>query len=222
MNGSPILYVSPSSDGHMGVSAPDNRKKYFAKIGVNEKGVVDIVVSHTENIKIADKSDAGKFFEGYDAVITKDKDIILGLTVADCIPIALFDPVIGVRALVHAGWRGLDNGIIGKTVKLMSEKFSVKSGNLEVYIGPHICQKHYEIKADVSDKFAGFPQAVKHSRGKSFLDLGLVAKIQLKKMGVKEANINNDPICNFENKNLFSYRRGDIKSRNLYLFTGKY
>lgn len=197
----------------MGILGVANRKKYFKKIGVNPKDVCDIAVSHTDKIKVAGSKDRGKFFEGYDAIKTKEKGLIVGLTTADCLPIAVFDPTEESVALIHAGWRGLKNGIIRKTIAKFKDR-----QNLEVFIGPHICQKHYEVKSDVSDVFKKYPEALLRKDDKTFLDLGLIAKKQITDMGVKESNIKSDPICNFENKNLFSYRRGDIKNRNLYLF----
>lgn len=213
----PILYISSAKDGHMGVSAPQNRAKYFAKIGINPKNLVDIVVAHSDHVMIATKKDTGKFFEGYDAVITRDNNILLALTVADCLPIGIYDPKTQIRALVHAGWRGLENGIIQKTI----QKIGGNAEELMVYIGPHICQKHYEIKTDVSVKFGKYKKSVKHIKGKIFLDLGDVAYTQLIKLGVKERHIFLDNNCNFESPDLFSFRRGDSKYRNLYLLTNK-
>lgn len=214
---SPVLFISTVSDGHMGVSAPENRKKYFSKIGIDSKKIVDIVVTHGNKIKIASKKDGGKYFEGFDGVVTNEKDLVIGLTVADCMPIAVFDPIKNSIGLIHAGWRGLESGIIGKTIESMSREFKVQNSKLIVFIGAHICQKHYEVHVDVSGKFKSFKGAsFKDSR--TFLDLGLIAKQQLIKAGIKEKNITMDNRCTFEDKELFSYRRGDIKNRNLYLF----
>lgn len=185
---SPILYMSSSKDGHMGVSAPKNRKKYFAKIGLDPKRLVDIVVTHGNKVKAVTEKDGGKYFEGYDAVITKEKGLTLGLTAADCMPIAFFNPLTNSIGLAHCGWRGLENGIIKNTVKKMGKE-SV------VFIGPHICAKHYRI------------------------DLASIALTQLIDAGVSEKNITIDETCTLENKNLFSYRRNQTKDRNLYLLT---
>ncbi len=215
MQKTPILYISAKSDGHLGVSALGNRKKYFKKLGINEKQIVDIVVAHGDQILTATGKDGEKFFEGFDAVVTKNRNITLGMTVADCLPIAIFDPVKNYIALVHAGWKSLEKNVIGKTI----EKLSTENSKLEVYIGPHICQKHYEVKSDVSDKFAKYRKAVLKAGTRQFLDLGKVAETQLIQSGVKKKNINADPRCTFEDGALFSFRRGDFHDRNLYLLT---
>lgn len=209
-----MLLNSSASDGHMGVSSPENRKKFYKKIGINEKNVADIIVSHSDKIKIASKKDGGKYFDGYDAIITDDNSLVLALTVADCMPISVFDPVQNKVALVHCGWKNLVKGLIAKVVK----KMSGDPTNFIVYIGPHICQKHYEIRSDVSAKFKGY-DAIKKDGKKEFLDIGEVARKQFLKAGIDNGNMKVDNKCTFENKNFFSYRRGDLKSRNLYLLT---
>lgn len=202
----------------MGVLGAKNREKWFAGIGIDPAKVVDIIVSHQDKIMIAKKSDAGKFFEGYDAVITKDKDIALGLTVADCLPVVVFNPANNSIALVHCGWRNLENGLIKKSINILVKGKS-ENRKLIAYIGPHICQKHYEIKTDVYLKFTKYKKAIKKTGKKIFLDLGEIAKAQLIEVGVKEKNITIDGICTFESNDLFSFRRGDLKNRNLYLLT---
>jgi copper oxidase (laccase) domain-containing protein len=194
MKSAPVIFISSVKDGHMGVSAPKNRKKYFAKIGINPAKVVDVVVTHGNKIKEVSEKDGGKFFEGFDGIITKDTNLFLGLTCADCMPIAVFDPGGNSIGLLHCGWRGLENGVIGKTIRTMKNKWKIENGKLQIYIGPHICRKHYR------------------------MDISSIAKKQLLDSGVREKNITVDPRCTFEDKELFSYRRDRTKNRNLYLF----
>lgn len=183
----PILFISTVSDGHMGVSAPVNRKKYFAKIGANPEKTVDAIPVHGNKIKIVTEKDGGKNFPGFDGIITKSKELILGLTCADCMPIAFFNPVEDRVGLAHCGWRGLENGIIKNMAVNMGKKSLV-------FIGPHVCKDHYRI------------------------NLASLAKRQLIDSGIDAKNIQIDSRCTFEDKELFSYRRGDTKNRNLYLY----
>lgn len=178
---------------------------------------------HGNNVVFVTKKDIGKTIRECDGLITNSSDVTLRIRVADCLPIFLSDIASNSIGVVHAGWRGLDNKIIEKAVLLMSKKLKAKSQSLHVYIGPHICQKHYEIKSDVSDKFKQYPKAltvkdtVLHGR-RTFLDLAMVAKEQLMTLGIKKENINIDPKCTYENRELKSFRRGDKKGRSVYLF----
>lgn len=188
-----FLLHSTRKDGHMGVSAPENRKAFFKKTGIGKNNVVDAVPSHGNSIKVVGKKDGGKYFEGVDGLITKEKGIYLSLTAADCMPVALFDNLSNSIALIHCGWRGLENGILKKAVRKMTNGKS-ENGELIVHVGPHICSKHY------------------------VRDLAEEAKSQLTESGVPEKNISIDKECTYESNQLFSYREGDKKERNLYLF----
>lgn len=171
---------------------------------------------HGNRVVVVDKSDDGKTIENCDGLITKDPGITLSVHVADCLPILLSDKKGGVAGIIHAGWRGLDSKIIGKAVNIIESKFKINGSELMVYIGAHICQKHYEVKSDVSEKFSTYVKGRCLDGSRTFLDLGEVARLQLLALGVKNKNITIDPTCTFEDKHLFSYRRGDKKKRNLY------
>lgn len=185
--------------------------------------IVKMEQVHGNKVVLVSAKHLGKTIKECDGLVTNSSDVTLRISVADCLPIFLSDNINNSIGLVHAGWRGLDNKIIEKTITLMNKKLKVKKENLNVYIGPHICQKHYEIKADVSAKFSAYPKAVTFKdtvfKGRrTFLDLGQVAKQQLKSLGVSVQNIKIDKECTFENKKLKSYRRGDKLGRNIYLF----
>lgn len=178
--------------------------------------VVSMQQVHGNNVVAVTKKDIGKTIKECDGLVTNSPDVILRISVADCLPI--FFSSENVAGLVHAGWRGLDNKIIQKTVILLNQKLKVKSENVSVYIGPHICQKHYEVKAEVSDKFNVYPKSILKQKNKLYLDLEWVAKEQLISLGIKAENIKIDKDCTFENKKLKSYRRGDKSGRSVYLF----
>ena len=72
------------------------------------------------------------------------------------------------------------------------------------------------MKNDVSSKFVNFPGSIIKDSGKRFLDLAKIAVMQLMGVGVSEKNIKIDKRCTFEDKNLFSLRRGDRDKRNIY------
>jgi YfiH family protein len=183
----------------------------------NYKNAVGMKLMHGNNVAVVGKKDAGKIIENCDGLITNSPEIVLKLPTADCIPVSFFDPITNSIGLVHAGWRGLHKGVIGRAIALMVKKLKVKSKNLIVFVGSFICQNHYEVKNDVSKLFYKYPKVLKNIGGKTYLDLGGVAKKQLTDAGVKAKNIWFDGRCTYEDKNLFSYRRGD-KGKYIYYF----
>lgn len=172
---------------------------------------------HGNNVVFVEKKDIETTIPNCDAMITNDPRVVLGVRVADCLPISIIDEKDHGIGLIHAGWRGLENKIIVKAIELMNTKLKIKNEELRINIGPHICRKHYEIKNDVATKFSKYFKGPSFKGGRTFLDLAEVARQQLVKLGVKNKNIKIDPTCTFENKKLFSYRRDHTEKRNLFL-----
>ncbi len=191
--------------------------RLLKKSNTSKKEEVSMFQIHSDTASVVSKINSGKVIKNCDGLVTNDPRISLRVSVADCIPLALFDPFTNSIGLVHAGWRGLDNKIIENTIKIMNKSFDVNPKNLIVEIGPHICPKHYEINTDVSSKFSSINNAVLKWRGKTCLDLSMIAKSQLEKCGVVKKNIAISKICTYENRSLASYRRGD-RSKTNYFF----
>ena len=184
---------------------------------LSKKNEVGMVQTHGNRVVVVSKKDIGSSIKNCDGLLTNDPETVLKISVADCIPLAIFDPATNSIGLIHAGWRGLDRKIIKNAIDLMIKNFSVKPQNLHVEIGPHICQRHYEIKSDVAERFLNYPDAIKKENGKMFLDLTEVAKEQLIKSGINKNKIKVDIRCTFEDLSLPSFRRGDMKKRIHYL-----
>jgi len=180
--------------------------------------VIGMQQVHEVKVVCVGKKDAGRIIKNCDGLITNSPEVILKISVADCLPIFFYNPSTNSIGLVHAGWRGLYKGIIKNAINLMNKKFGANPEDIFVFIGPHICQKHYEIKSDVYNKFKNYPKAIKKVKEKIYLDLGEIAGEQLTKFGVSESNIQIDENCTFEDKTLFSHRRGNAGKATSYLF----
>ncbi|MDH4027852.1 MAG: polyphenol oxidase family protein, partial [Nitrospirota bacterium] len=80
-----------------------------------------------------------------DAVVTSRKNVFIGVLVADCVPVLLYDPAKEVAGAVHAGWRGTAQRILMNTIRTMHEKFLCSASDILVAIGPSIKQCSYEV-----------------------------------------------------------------------------
>ncbi len=169
---------------------------------------------HGNKVVIVSNGDDGKAVPGCDGLITNDPKLELAVRTADCLPILVTDKKGLIHGVIHAGWRGLRKRVIGKTLNLINRKFGIGPSNLRIYIGPHICVFHYEVKGDV----AGFFDETVIIDNKKYLDLALVANNQLINLGVLKKNIEINKTCTFESKDHFSYRRDKTNKRNQYLF----
>lgn len=164
----------------------------------------------TEVVKI----NAGQDFDANaDGSYTWDTDVVCAVLTADCLPLLLCDVRGQCVAAVHAGWRGLANGIIEQTV----EKMSVVVSDLLVWLGPAIGPERFEVGADVLNAFCdNNPQAekafTKTTEDRWLADLYHLAKIRLGAIGVTE--ISGGDYCTYNDEALFySYRRDKTTGR---------
>lgn len=219
--------LSEKQDGSMKVfpERPEenrkNREGFFTGQGIPADSVVSAELVHGTKTEIITKQDVshdgrssfiryggdGRVIPGADALVTKEKNLFLSVTAADCLPIFLYDPVEQVIGIAHAGWRGMMDGVIGKTVEAMTG-CGATAGNISAAFGPSIRQCHFEIGKDVVPRFAGYEQHSIERDNKLFVDLQGIAGEQLQKAGILGENIEADTFCTFcEQGRFFSYRR---------------
>ncbi len=144
-----------------------------------------------------------------DALVTAESGITLGVLIADCIPLLLWDEVEHVIAAVHVGRRGLLNGIATKTVTVMN---SLGAERIQALLGPSICGKCYEVSHEIYDEVVSvYPLARSTtSKGTTSLDLPAALVGELTALGLKVSRV---PNCTLENQNFFSYRRDGVTGR---------
>lgn len=148
-----------------------------------------------------------------DAIVTNLPGIMIGILVADCYPVLLFDPIRRAMASVHVGWRGAAAGILAKTVTAMSAEFSCRPADLMAAVGPGIGAHRYEVDRPVREQFrngSGHWEeiAVETGLGKWQLDLRKSCLLQLAAAGLSQDHIEvsqEDTCCHREL--FFSHRR---------------
>ena len=72
-----------------------------------------------------------------DILVTSTPGVTLAILVADCVPLALVDPVARVLAAVHAGWRGTAAGVVGAALHAMAER-GAEAGRVRAFVGPAV------------------------------------------------------------------------------------
>jgi len=71
---------------------------------------------------------------------------------ADCVPIFLFDPVKKIVGIIHAGWKGTVDNIVGNAIHTIQAKYQVNPKNLVAGIGPSIGPDHYIVGGEVREQ----------------------------------------------------------------------
>lgn len=98
----------------------------------------------------------GRNFPDTDGLITDQPNIALLIKYADCSPIILFDPVKGVHAALHSGWRGTVQRISEHAIAMMESRFYSKREDILAYVGPSIDAYNYQVGDEVYDAFKDF------------------------------------------------------------------
>jgi copper oxidase (laccase) domain-containing protein len=109
---------------------------------------------------------------------------------------------------VHAGRKGVLNGIISKTVSAMR---ALGATDLEAKIGPAICKACYEVDLEMYQAAIEQKPELSTTLSSHRLDLTRAAKFQLESAGVKVSTLD---ICTAHNANYFSYRRDGTTGRS--------
>lgn len=209
--------VSPEPFGmnlssHVGdeqVSVDENRRLFFEALGIslNAKQVYQNQV-HSPNVALV-MGDEGIVNEN-DALITFEANVLLGVTVADCTPILLYDPIAKLVAAIHAGWRGTEQMITLATVRKLSE-LGAKPENIYAFIGASASKERYEVGVEVATLFES-----KHSTelpsGKYLLDVKGANLDQLLYLGIPREQIEVSPLCTISDERLHSFRRDGKRS----------
>ena len=153
-----------------------------------------------------------------DALITNVKKIALGVLVADCVPVLIYDKNLKIISAIHAGWKGAYKEIIKKVVKFFIKKGS-NTKNLVAVIGPSIFEKNYEVQKDFKGKFLKKDKQSKFffkiRKNKTYFGLNKYVYYHLKKLGIKNLEIIKKNTFDPKN-NFFSARRSIQNKENDY------
>jgi YfiH family protein len=128
---------------------------------------------------------------GADALVTASPTVVLAILTADCVPIVLHDPVAGVLACAHAGWRGTVAGVTAAAVAAM-QGLGTRPADVVAAIGPAIGPDRYqvgpEVREAVSRSFGpaapGFIRPDPSAPGRWLLDLPAANRQALREAGV--------------------------------------
>jgi YfiH family protein len=216
-----------------------NRACFLDALGVESYPVITPHQVHGSDIVVCERNTKGapekaqeKALLGGDAVIIETPFVGAMLSFADCVPIIIVSPS-GYFAVVHAGWRGVENEFVFSVVKLMAEKekeakLSFCAKDYNAYIGPHIKDCCFEVGEGVYTRFENlFGSAVcmplnpahkesaaraKGEEGgtlkdkahpKGCLDLSAALKLSLMRAGFTESRIVQSELCTACNPDKF-------------------
>ncbi len=141
--------------------AVEENRRLAARIFGAELG--DLVLAeqvHGSHVAVVGAADRGRgtredtdAVAAADGLVTGARGLVLVTMVADCVPLVLADPVAGVLATVHAGWRGTAGRVVGAAVETMTT-LGAHPGRIAVAIGPAVDASRYQVGPEVGEAVA--------------------------------------------------------------------
>jgi hypothetical protein len=192
----------------------ENRRRLAAAFGAAPGDFVFARQVHGAGVRVVTEADRGSGafslddavgsaagVGGADALVTTSPEVVLAILTADCVPIVLHDPVAGVLACVHAGWRGTVAGVTAAALAAMQD-LGTRPADVTAGIGPAVGADRYQVGADVHQAVTQTfgPAAARFIRpdppapGRWLLDLQAANRHALRQAGVPAPRIHTTDI----------------------------
>jgi YfiH family protein len=181
----------------------ENRRRLAAAFGASPDDFVFAHQIHGSWVRIVGDADRGSgtvtaadAIAGTDALVTTTPGIVLAILTADCVPIVLHDPVAGVLACVHSGWRGTVARVPAAAVATM-ETLGSRPADIVAGVGPAMDPARYQVGPDVhlavTEAFGPAADSLlrtdpEHDQ-RWFLDLWAANRLVLTGAGLREENV---------------------------------
>nr|WP_153767928.1 peptidoglycan editing factor PgeF [Endozoicomonas sp. OPT23] len=150
-----------------------------------------------------------------DAVWTDQQNLPCAVLTADCLPVIFCNRAGTKVAAAHAGWKGLQAGVLEQTAFAMSEP----ADQLIAWMGPAISQKHFEVGPEVRAAFIGDSEKAEEAfvageGDRWFGDLYQLARLRLNTLGIDA--VYGGGLCTYsDTDSWYSYRRDGKASGRL-------
>jgi polyphenol oxidase len=198
----------------------ENVNNNFSRINnaadMNSDNIMYLFQIHGNEFHVIDKNNFKNVCgNDGDAIITKDKNISIGVFTADCVPILIVDSVRKVVAVIHAGWKSTYLNIGKKVIEHMINSMECKPEDIIAALGPSIGPCCFQVGEEVADKFN---YVYKKDNG-YFVDLWKENANQIFSCGISEDRIFSSNLCTVCNSDMFySYRRDNGRTGRLGTF----
>ena len=147
-----------------------------------------------------------------DGLYTNNPDVVLGIALADCCGIMIYDPKNMAIMALHAGWRGAKLDIGAKGIEIMKEKFGTDSSDVLIWLTPCAGRERYEVGPEFMDIFPGFVDQIDMT---NYFDLRSYIASTLRDCGVLAQHIEISTICTITDDRFHSFRREGNMGRNI-------
>ena len=209
----------------------ESLNKICKALNIEEKTIVKPVQTHTDCVKIVETGSEN--LENVDGLITKNPNLNLMLSFADCTPILIYDKKQKIIANVHSGWRGTVQKIGQKAALKMINECGSSAEDLFVFIGPCLEQCHFIVEEDVKKIFEETFETYCNKyniiedknetidgKRKYHINTEIINRLLLEEIGLKSDNIIESKICTACNSKIMHSHRIEKQNsgRNVAIF----
>lgn len=219
--------VSPGEFSSLNLSrtrenSPSNKKENYIRAaraaGADPASLVLVNYEHGTGICLVTPENCGEGLSKpttlppCDAIVVSEPGVTALTLHADCVPVFLADPVLGIGAAAHAGWKGTAGRLPEKLVRKFVEEFGSRPENLLGAIGPHIRACCFEVGEEVASIFEeefGSACVLRKDNEKPHVDLEAAILIQFAGAGLPARSVTLADRCTYCEEDLFYSHRRD-------------
>lgn len=187
-----------------------NRAALAAAAGLSADRLVFMRQCHSAAVSTVTGSSDREIVD-VDGLVTTEPGLGVAALSADCVPVALVDPVAGVVSAVHSGWQGMVSDVVGVAINAMIDA-GAQPQNMRVALGPAICGRHYPVPLERAEEAAAACPASRATAadGQPAIDVRAGLRERLARLGIAAEYVGG---CTAEDPQLFSYRRDGLTGR---------
>lgn len=136
-----------------------NRLALSERLAVDPERMTFVRQVHGTDVVVVGEDVVGAGRDGVspleaDALVSDRPGVSLAVLVADCVPVLVLDGVRAAAAAVHAGWRGVMDGVLPAAIEAIRRRYDSDPGDLAIWIGPHARACCYEVDEELANRFA--------------------------------------------------------------------
>lgn len=218
-------------EGNLSVHAEDNPSQVIARRDQLAKALnapIHWISRQVHGTRVADISKKSleiltehndfrtEVMEPSDAQWTNQPQCAISTLTADCLPVFFSDTKGTTIAVAHAGWKGLQQGVLEKTINSIRPHTEYP---LIAWLGPCISSTCFQVGKDVYEAFCDHSPEAHNAfladtqlQGKWYADLPLLAEQRLQRAGLE--HIIHSRLCTYTHSDhWFSYRYNAHKGR---------
>ena len=191
-----------------GEGVKERRLLLAKQLGIELNKFTFVHQHHSDIIQEVTINDIGKGVDSFedglecDALYTRIKGVPLCIFHADCVPIIFINEKEDLVGIIHAGFKGTMKHIAYKAIKYVTDKERLNITDFKFFIGPFRMKESFKVDEVSKEEIIkeGFNETIKDG----CFDNGLANILDLKKLDVKDSQINCINLDTVTNDNLYS------------------